>query len=347
MAALPITVRLNANDNVVVARVDTCRHGAEVEGLAATQRIPAGHKVATRPIPLGEPVRKFDQIIGFATQDIAPGRAHPCPQLRHARVRTRLCRGPGRAADADGAGGRAASFGGYRAWQRQGRHAQLYRHPVDGELLGLGLKVHRRALSGRGAGTIPERRRDRRHHPRHRLRHGRSRRGLRHPAAHAVGLRGAPEFRLDPDDRAGLRGDAALLHEGGLRYPVGADLPHHDAAGRGRHAAHDRAGARDDRGDAAARQRVRPPAGLGRRDQAWRCSAAARTAIPASPPIRRWATAPICWSATAARRSCRRRPRSTGPSTCLPGAPSARPSPTSWSSASTGGRSIASATAAR
>ena len=66
-----ITVRLNANDNVVVARVDLLP-GAEVEGLAVTQRIPAGHKVATRPIPLGEPVRKFDQIIGFATTDIVP-----------------------------------------------------------------------------------------------------------------------------------------------------------------------------------------------------------------------------------------------------------------------------------
>ena len=46
------------------------------------------------------------------------------------------------------------------------------------------------------------------------------------------------------------------------------------------------------------------------------CSAAARTATRASPPTRRWAPRSTCWCATAARRSCRRRPRSTAPSTC-------------------------------
>ena len=36
-------------------------------------------------------------------------------------------------------------------------------------------------------------------------------------------------------------------------------------------------------------------AGLPSPRSAWRCSAAAPTAIPASPPIRRWATASTCW----------------------------------------------------
>ncbi len=35
--------------------------------------VPAGHKVALRPIRVGQPVRKSSQIIGFATQPIAPG----------------------------------------------------------------------------------------------------------------------------------------------------------------------------------------------------------------------------------------------------------------------------------
>ena len=99
MAALPITVRLNPNDNVVVARVDLLP-GAELEGLPATQRIPAGHKVATRPIPTGEPIRKFDQIIGFATTDIAPGEhihVHNCGMGEFARD---YAGRPGRAADA-------------------------------------------------------------------------------------------------------------------------------------------------------------------------------------------------------------------------------------------------------
>ncbi|MGH8805623.1 MAG: UxaA family hydrolase, partial [Polaromonas sp.] len=35
--------------------------------------IPAGHKVATRSIAAGEPVRRYNQIIGFASKAIAPG----------------------------------------------------------------------------------------------------------------------------------------------------------------------------------------------------------------------------------------------------------------------------------
>ncbi len=74
MADLPLTVRLNANDNTVVARVDILPNTELVgEGVRTAQRIPAGHKVATRPIAEGEPVRKFNQIIGFAKADIAPG----------------------------------------------------------------------------------------------------------------------------------------------------------------------------------------------------------------------------------------------------------------------------------
>ena len=89
MTTVPLTVRLNANDNVVVARVDLLPGTAlGSEDVAASQRIPAGHKVATRPIPEGEPVRKFDQIIGFATKAIAPGEhvhVHNCGMRDFAR----------------------------------------------------------------------------------------------------------------------------------------------------------------------------------------------------------------------------------------------------------------------
>ena len=69
-----ITIRLNANDNVVVARTDILP-GTELpgEGVTATAAIPAGHKVATAPIDDGAAVRKYDQIIGFASGAIAPG----------------------------------------------------------------------------------------------------------------------------------------------------------------------------------------------------------------------------------------------------------------------------------
>ena len=43
------------------------------EGVTTIERIPAGHKVAIRAIAIGEPIRRYGQIIGFATAPIAPG----------------------------------------------------------------------------------------------------------------------------------------------------------------------------------------------------------------------------------------------------------------------------------
>jgi len=70
--AAPRTLRLDDRDNVIVA-VDALTPGMEARGVAATIRIPRGHKMASAKIAKGEPVLKFGQIIGFATQDIAPG----------------------------------------------------------------------------------------------------------------------------------------------------------------------------------------------------------------------------------------------------------------------------------
>ena len=42
-------------------------------GIEAAERIPAGHKLALREIPQGEPIRKYNQIIGFASQSIPAG----------------------------------------------------------------------------------------------------------------------------------------------------------------------------------------------------------------------------------------------------------------------------------
>ncbi|UCH75403.1 MAG: altronate dehydratase [Rhodospirillales bacterium] len=70
----PLTIRLSAEDNVVVAR-SAIAAGTEIpgEGVTATDAIPAGHKIATAPIGSGDAVRKYDQIIGFASGDIVPG----------------------------------------------------------------------------------------------------------------------------------------------------------------------------------------------------------------------------------------------------------------------------------
>jgi altronate hydrolase len=65
-------LRLHPSDNVVVATADL-RPGDMVDDVKITARIVRGHKAAVRPILAGEPALKFGQIIGFATQDIAPG----------------------------------------------------------------------------------------------------------------------------------------------------------------------------------------------------------------------------------------------------------------------------------
>ena len=72
MAQHPSYVRLDAADNVVTAT----RHlddGSVVEGARITAPIPSGHKVATSAISKGDEVRKYAQIIGYASQQIAPG----------------------------------------------------------------------------------------------------------------------------------------------------------------------------------------------------------------------------------------------------------------------------------
>jgi altronate hydrolase len=70
----PLTIRLNPADNVVVARVDLLP-GTEIAGESVRARVhvPAGHKIATAPVAPGEAVRKYGQILGFATEAIAPG----------------------------------------------------------------------------------------------------------------------------------------------------------------------------------------------------------------------------------------------------------------------------------
>ena len=71
--SIPRALRLNADDNVVIA-VDEIKQGdAPANAPMAAQRVPRGHKMATVKIETGEPIRKFGQIIGFASEPIAPG----------------------------------------------------------------------------------------------------------------------------------------------------------------------------------------------------------------------------------------------------------------------------------
>ena len=71
-AKRPRALRLNEADNIIVA-VDAFAPGFVYQNATASERVPRGHKMAITPIAAGEPVRKFGQIIGFASQPIAPG----------------------------------------------------------------------------------------------------------------------------------------------------------------------------------------------------------------------------------------------------------------------------------
>jgi altronate hydrolase len=69
---MPEFVRLDPADNVVTA-VRPMQAGMAVEGVATAGLIPRGHKIATRAIAKGDKVIKYNQIIGYAAADIAPG----------------------------------------------------------------------------------------------------------------------------------------------------------------------------------------------------------------------------------------------------------------------------------
>ena len=67
-------VRLSPGDNVVVV-VEALQASDRVESedLACNGPVPRGHKIATADIKQAEPVRKYSQVIGFASCDIRRG----------------------------------------------------------------------------------------------------------------------------------------------------------------------------------------------------------------------------------------------------------------------------------
>ncbi|HEY2862134.1 MAG TPA: altronate dehydratase family protein [Casimicrobiaceae bacterium] len=69
-----LTIRLHPADDVVIARQQLVSGAALLdEHVTISGLIPPGHKVATRPIAVGEPLKRYNQIIGFAKRPIAAG----------------------------------------------------------------------------------------------------------------------------------------------------------------------------------------------------------------------------------------------------------------------------------
>jgi altronate hydrolase len=72
----PPAVQLRPEDNVAVAARRLASGdaiGINGHTVAVSAAVGAGHKIALRAIAKGEPIRKYGQIIGFASQDIPAG----------------------------------------------------------------------------------------------------------------------------------------------------------------------------------------------------------------------------------------------------------------------------------
>ncbi|SFZ86611.1 altronate hydrolase [Devosia enhydra] len=67
------TLVLNPTDNVAVALVNLDVGATTPEGVTLGKRVPKGHKFTTQPVANGAPIRKFGQIIGFASKDLPAG----------------------------------------------------------------------------------------------------------------------------------------------------------------------------------------------------------------------------------------------------------------------------------
>ena len=67
-------IRLHPDDNLVIAVHEiAAEESVPSEGITSLHYIQAGHKMATVPIAQGEPIRKYNTVIGFAGVDIGPG----------------------------------------------------------------------------------------------------------------------------------------------------------------------------------------------------------------------------------------------------------------------------------
>jgi altronate hydrolase len=70
-------IRLNTKDNVAVAVNAFAKNDSFIlndQMITVVSDIPAGHKIAIRPIQRGQSVIKYGFPIGWATEDIAVGR---------------------------------------------------------------------------------------------------------------------------------------------------------------------------------------------------------------------------------------------------------------------------------
>ena len=66
-------IKIDPIDNVAVALDETPDNTRASRSIVTRHTIPAGHKVALKKIARNDPVIKYGQVIGLASQAIAPG----------------------------------------------------------------------------------------------------------------------------------------------------------------------------------------------------------------------------------------------------------------------------------
>ncbi|MBV8140955.1 MAG: altronate dehydratase [Verrucomicrobia bacterium] len=78
-----LAIQLNRSDDVVIAcqEIPAETHLHEY-GVTVRETVPAGHKIAIRNISAGAPVRRYNQIIGFASESISAGQHVHVQNLR-------------------------------------------------------------------------------------------------------------------------------------------------------------------------------------------------------------------------------------------------------------------------
>ena len=68
----PLLLQIHRQDNVAVA-LRSLQQRESASGIVALNAVPAGHKIALRPIRIGELVVKYGYPIGVATAQIQTG----------------------------------------------------------------------------------------------------------------------------------------------------------------------------------------------------------------------------------------------------------------------------------
>ena len=250
-------IHLHPLDNVAIARVPVSEGlSLKIAGrdIRVRSAIPAGHKVALRPIAAGENIVRYGQMIGRAKVAIEPGEHvhthnvafeeltfdYEFPSRRHTAAVTVARDAP--------------TFLGYAARRRPRGNAQLYRGGRGQQLRGAHGRTDRGEFRGRiAAGKCRRRGRV----PAWRRLRPRDRSGYGAVAANAGGRAGSSERFGGDHSGARLRGESDRSLPGCGRAAYGAP-GRHDAAierrnardrrrGAPRDLAHDRAGRGEER----------------------------------------------------------------------------------------------------